>query len=206
MLRILLYVAAVVALFGGAIVYGGNAIGAWDPLPPAPTPPPAVKVDRSKAKEGKKAGKPATALPAAATGRRNAAERAWVRKADALCRESRTGVQTIVAQAADAGTYRGGVALFARIRDYNKQMNDRFLALGVPASYRPQIAKVRALFAKEERLFDLMYKALQQNNMRQYFRLADRVTYVALDESDILASLRAYSCDVDFPSLFGDHY
>ena len=50
MLRILLYVAAVVAFFGGAIVYGGNAIGAWDPLPPAPTPPPAVKIDRSKAK------------------------------------------------------------------------------------------------------------------------------------------------------------
>jgi hypothetical protein len=46
MLRILVYVAALVALFAGAIMYGGNAIGAWDPLPPAPTPPPAVKLEK----------------------------------------------------------------------------------------------------------------------------------------------------------------
>ena len=51
MLRILLYVAALVALFAGAIMYGGNAIGAWDPLPPAPTPPPAVKLGKEKAKD-----------------------------------------------------------------------------------------------------------------------------------------------------------
>ena len=51
MLRILLYVAALVALFAGAIMYGGNAIGAWDPLPPAPTPPPAVKLAKAKPKD-----------------------------------------------------------------------------------------------------------------------------------------------------------
>jgi hypothetical protein len=60
MLRILLYVAAVVALFVGAVVYGGNAIGAWDPLPPAPEPPPAVKL----AKQGPK-DKPAYTKPSA---------------------------------------------------------------------------------------------------------------------------------------------
>jgi hypothetical protein len=49
MLRIILYVTALVSLFAGAIVYGGNAMGAWEPLPPAPTPPPAVKLGHVKA-------------------------------------------------------------------------------------------------------------------------------------------------------------
>jgi hypothetical protein len=84
-------------------------------------------------------------------------------------------------------------------------MNDRFLALRVPASYRPDVQQIRALFTREEHLFDLMSKALREKRMRAYFSLSDRLTDVALDEADIMANLGAYSCDVDFPSLFGDH-
>jgi hypothetical protein len=201
MLRILLYVAAVVALFVGAIVYGGNAIGAWDPLPPAPTPPPAVKIDHPKAKPGKQS-KQAKAV-AASAGRRTPAEKAWVRSANALCRESRAGVQNLAAQATDTGTYSGSVAFFERVRQYNKEMNDRFLALRVPPRYRADVATVRVLFAREEHLFDLMSKALRERRRGVYLNLSDRVTDIALDEADILANLGAYSCDVDFSALFG---
>ena len=204
MLRILLYVAALICLFGGSIVYGGNAIGAWDPLPPAPTPPPAVKVHHTKPTKSKA---PETAPAPAPVRRKTPAEKAWVRSANGLCRESRSGVQTIVAQATDAGSFSGSVALFERIRSYNKQMNDRFLALKVPASYRPQIAKLRVLFAKEEHIFDLMHQTLQRTrNMKPFFRLSDQLTYVALDETDLISNLGAYGCDVDLPSLFGVHY
>jgi hypothetical protein len=205
MLRILLYVAALVCLFGGAIMYGGNAIGAWDPLPPAPTPPPAVKVHHTK-KRGSTPPKTVT-TPAPPAGPRTAAEKAWVRSANGLCRESRRGVQTMVAQATNAGSFSGSVALFERFRAYDKTMNDRFLALQAPASYKPSIVKLRRLFAKEEHIFDLMHETLHRTrNMKPFFRLSDQLTYVALDEADIMASLGAYSCDIDIPSLFGVHY
>jgi hypothetical protein len=205
MFRIVFYVTALVCLFAGAIRYGGNAIGAWDPIPPAPEPPPAVKVHHSK-KPVSKPPKTAT-TPSAPTGPRAAAEKAWIRSANGLCRESRQGVQTMVVQATDAGSFSGGVALFERFRTYNKTMNDRFLALHAPPSYEPSIAQLRVLFAKEEHIFDLMHVTLHRTrNMKPFFRLSDRLTYVALDEADITSSLGAYSCDIDIPSLFGVHY
>src|SRR4029079_658044 len=95
MLRILVYVAALVALFAGAIMYGGNAIGAWDPLPPAPTPPPAVKLAKAKPKEC-----PAPTSPPTSTKRPRLtpAQKLWVKKADALCRESRAAAQAVMVQ------------------------------------------------------------------------------------------------------------
>jgi hypothetical protein len=38
MLRVLIYVTVFALLFGGAVLSAGNAIGAWEPMPPAPTP------------------------------------------------------------------------------------------------------------------------------------------------------------------------
>jgi hypothetical protein len=197
MLRILIYVAALVALFAGAIAYGGNAIGAWDPLPPAPTPPPAVEVDHSKAtKKAKRAA-------AQVAERLSAAEKRWVRRADALCRRSKTESRALIAQAYGTSTRAGATALFAQMRTLNKKLNDEFLALDAPASYRPDIHRLRALFAKEERLFDSMYQAIARNDMQTYFALADRATDVALDESDIVADLGAFDCDVDLLPSFG---
>ena len=199
MLRILLYVAAMLALFLGAIVYGGNAIGAWDPLPPAPTPPPAVKIDRSKAKPAKSS-KPSSSPPREP--RKTPAQEAWVTRADALCGESKAEVQALVAQG-NPSTPAGALDLFARVKKLNAELNDRFLALGAPAGYKDDLAEVRALFAKEERYFDAMSRALQKHDMKTFYALSDRVTDVALDETDILASLGAYGCDISLSSAFG---
>lgn len=191
MLRILLYVAALVALFGGSIVYGGNAIGAWDPLPPAPTPPPAVKVERGKSV---KAGKQEQAKEVVQ--RLTVAQKAWVRRADSFCRSSESQVRQVVANG-DASTPAGAIALFDRVRRLNADLNDRFLAIGTPAGYKADLARVRVLFAKEERYFDAMYRALKARDMNTYYTISDRLTDIALDESDILAGLGAYACDVD---------
>jgi hypothetical protein len=200
MLRIVIYVAALVCLFGGAIVYGGNAIGAWDPLPPAPQPPPALKIVRTKPKPKPPTTTQSVKSPAAAP-RLTPAQKAWVKQADALCRQSKVEVQRVVSQG-DATTSAGVIALFARVKNLNARLNHRFLALGAPAGYRNDIARVRALFAKEERYFDSMYAALKRQDQNTYYGLSDRLTEIALDESDILANLGAYDCDVSLlPSL-----
>jgi hypothetical protein len=154
MLRILLYVAALIALFAGAIMYGGNAIGAWDPLPPAPTPPPAVKVSHSKpeSKDRPQAGEPST--PAKAP-KLTSAQKLWVKKTNALCRESKSQVQAVLAQG-DTATTAGVLQLFSRLKKVNAELNDRFLAIAAPDGYQKDVARLGALFAKEERYFDSM--------------------------------------------------
>ena len=198
MLRILVYVAALVALFAGAIMYGGNAIGAWDPLPPAPTPPPAVKLEKSKPKD-----KPASAQPSTSTKgpRLTPAQKLWVKKADALCGESRAAAQAVVAQG-NTSTPAGVHQLFTRMKKVNAELNDRFLAIPVPPGYRDEVAKLRDLFAKEELYFDSMGRALQSRDMKRFYALNDRLTDIALDETDILASFGAYACDISLSSAF----
>ncbi len=198
MLRILLYVAALVCFFGGAIVYGGNAIGAWDSLPPAPQPPPAVKIVRTRSLPPTTTQPSKSSVPAP---HRTPAQKAWVKQADALCRQSKVEVEQVVSQG-DTTTPAGATALFARVKSLNARLNDRFLTLGAPAGYKDDVARVGALFAKEERYFDSMYAALKRRDQNTYYALSDRLTEIALDESDILANLGAYDCDVSLlPSL-----
>jgi len=200
MLRILLYVAALIALFAGAIMYGGNAIGAWDPLPPAPTPPPAVKVSHSKPKDKDKsnADKPSgPAKPAKLT----PAQKLWVQKTNLLCRQSKSQVQAVLAQGSTATTA-GVLNLFSSLNKVNRELNDRFLAIAVPDGYEKDVARLKVLFAKEERYFDSMQRALEQRDMETFYALNDRLTDIALDETDILTRLGAYGCDITLSSVF----
>ena len=200
MLRILLYVAALIALFAGAIMYGGNAIGAWDPLPPAPTPPPAVKVSHSKPKDDEKPAGGKTSTPAKAS-KLTAAQKVWVKKTNLLCRESKSQVQAVLARSSTATTA-GVLELFSRLKKVNAELNDRFLAIVAPEGYQKDVARLRALFAREERYFNSMQRALEQRDLKTFYALNDRLTEIALDETDILTELGAYGCDITLSSVF----
>jgi hypothetical protein len=201
MLRILLYVAALIALFAGAIMYGGNAIGAWDPLPPAPTPPPAVKVSHTKPKDQdkEKSGSGNQSTPAAA--KLTPAQKLWVKKTNTLCRESKSQVQAVLAHG-NTATTAGVLALFAQLKKVNAELNDRFLAIAVPVGYKKDVAHLRALFAREERYFASMQRALEQRDTKTFYALNDRLTQIALEETDVLDALGAYGCDITLSSVF----
>jgi hypothetical protein len=53
MLRVLLYVGLLTALFAGTVFYSGNAIGAWEPPNLPAHAPDASSTDRAKAKKHK---------------------------------------------------------------------------------------------------------------------------------------------------------
>ena len=59
MLRVLLYVGLLGALFLGAVLYAGNAIGAWEPARVPLHAPDASSTETTKAKKGKKDQRPA---------------------------------------------------------------------------------------------------------------------------------------------------
>ena len=200
MLRILFYVAALVALFAGAIMYGGNAIGAWDPLPPAPEPPPAVKISHQKPKDKGKGEAEKPSAPASGP-RPTAAEKVFVKKTNALCRDSKAEVQAVLAQGSTS-TPAAVLDLFRRLKTVNAELNDRFLAIPAPAGFKNDVAELRQLFAKEEHYFDAMSQALQKRDMKAFYALNDHLTDVALDETDILANLGAYACDISLSSAF----
>jgi hypothetical protein len=200
MLRILFYVAALVALFAGAIMYGGNAIGAWDPLPPAPEPPPAVKISHQKPKDKGKGEAEKPSAPASGP-RPTAAEKVFVKKTNALCRDSKAEVQAVLAQGSTS-TPAAVLDLFRRLKTVNAELNDRFLAIPAPAGFKDDVAELRQLFAKEEHYFDAMSQALQKRDMKAFYALNDHLTDVALDETDILANLGAYACDISLSSAF----
>ena len=67
---------------------------------------------------------------------------------------------------------------------------------------KDDVAELRQLFAKEEHYFDAMSQALQKRDMKAFYGLNDHLTDVALDETDILANLGAYACDISLSSAF----
>jgi hypothetical protein len=199
MVRIFLYVAAVVALFAGAIFYGGNAIGAWDPLPPAPEPPPAVKLSHKKAKDKPKPHAPRPSVQRSP--RKTSAQKAFVKKTNGVCRDSKAEVQAVLAQG-NPSTHAGVVALFQHLKTVNAELNDRFLAIPAPPGYKDDVAELQRLFRNEELYFHSMGRALQSRNMKRFYAMDDRLTDIALDETDILANLGAYACDISLSSAF----
>ena len=95
------------------------------------------------------------------------------------------------------------VELFQNLKTVNAELNDRFLAIPVPAGYKDEVAELRELFAKEELYFDSMGRALESRDMKRFYAMNDRLTDIALDETDILVDLGAYACDIDLLSAFG---
>jgi hypothetical protein len=194
--RTIVSVIGIAAVFGAAVLYGGEYVGAWDPVEPPPRGSAAPEEDdeattTAKAQTTTAAEQPQPA-PSTAPSAPTAAESRWLEQANALCRRS---VEEVAALPQPT-TQKEAKAVLAQAVDLNAFYNDEFAALGAPPGGAVAFAELLVLFEREEKLLGRMLAALQENRMGEFFRLSDRVIPLTLEEDDLLYELGAESCTV----------
>jgi hypothetical protein len=188
MFRVVIFVVALVGIFAGALVYGGERLGAWDGADPPPPSnlAPITREENDKDKGGSAsavAGKPSTLSPEKAR---------WVRAANALCRRASAEMDNYE----QPETLGDAEKLVSELQLKNRQYNDAFARITPAREDRRQIAQLLELFEKDERLVAALLTALRDGDAGALLELNDRLTSVAQQESDLLLGLGATDCDV----------
>jgi hypothetical protein len=188
MFRVVIFVVAIVGIFAGALVYGGERLGAWDEADPAPPSnlAPITRQEKKKDKGGSAsavAGRPSKLSPAKAR---------WIREANALCRRAYDDMSDYE----QPETLGDAEKLVAELQRKNQQYNDAFARIAPVREDRRLVAQVLELFEKDERLVAAVLAALRDGDAGALLELNDRLTSVAQQESDLLVSLGATDCDV----------
>jgi hypothetical protein len=186
MFRVVIFVVAIVGIFAGALVYGGERLGAWDNADPPPASnlaPITRQEDEKGGSASAVAGKPSKLSPEKAR---------WIRAANALCRRA----------SADTGDYEqpetlgDAEKLVAELQVKNRQYNDAFARITPAREDRREVAQLLEVFEKDERLVAALLTALRDGDAGALLELNDRLTSVAQQESELLLGLGATDCDV----------
>lgn len=187
MFRVVFFVVVIVGIFGGALVYGGERLGAWEEADPAP-PSNLAPITREEDKDEGGSASAATGTPT----KMSPAKARWVRATNALCRRALE----------DMGNYEqpetlgDAEKLVAELQRKNQQYNDAFARIVPAREDRREVAQLLELFEKDERLVAALLAALREGDAGALLELNDRLTSVAQQESDLLVGLGATDCDV----------
>jgi hypothetical protein len=190
--RTIVSVIGIAAVFGAVVLYGGDYVGAWDPVEPPPGSSAAPEEDDEATTTAKAPTTTAANPQPAPAPTPTVTDSRWLEQANALCRRS---VEE-VAGLPEPTTQKEAKTVLAQAVDLNAFYNDEFAALGAPAGGAVAFAELLVLFEREERLLGRMLTALQENKMNEFFRLSDRVIPLTLEEDDVLYKLGAESCTV----------
>ena len=188
MVRVVIFVIAIVGIFAGALVYGGERLGAWDEADPPPPSnlAPITRQEDEKDKEGSAsavAGTPMKVSPAKAR---------WIREANGLCRRALEDMNDYE----QPETLGDAEKLMAEMQRQNQQYNDAFARITPVREDRREWAELLELFEKDERLVAAVLAALRNGDAGALVELNDRLTSVAQQETDLLLGLGATDCDV----------
>lgn len=190
--RTIVSVIGIAAVFGAVVLYGGDYVGAWDPVEPPPGSSAAPEEDDEATTTAKAPTTTAANPQPAPAPTPTVTDSRWLEQANALCRRS---VEEVAALP-EPTTQKEAKTVLAQAVDLNAFYNDEFAALGAPAGGAVAFAELLVLFEREERLLGRMLTALQENKMNEFFRLSDRVIPLTLEEDDVLYKLGAESCTV----------
>lgn len=190
--RTIVSVIGIAAVFGAVVFYGGDYVGAWDPVEPPPRSSATPEDDDQATTTAKAPSTTAESPPPAPAPTPPAADTRWLGQANALCSRS---VEEVAALP-EPRTQKEAKTVLAQAVDLNAFYNDEFAALGAPPGGAVAFAELLVLFEREEKLLRRMLTALQENKMGEFFRLSDRVIPLTLEEDDLLYELGAEGCTV----------
>jgi hypothetical protein len=184
MLRVVIFVIAIVGIFAGTLAYGGERLGTWDEAePPPPSNLAPITRSETKKKDGQASEEPQKLSPD---------KLRWVRQTNALCRRAYEDMSSYE----EPQTLGEAERLVAELEGKNKQYNDAFAAIVPAKGDRRVVRELLELFDKDERLVASLLNALQKGDAGALLELNDRLTAVAERESEILVGLGASECDV----------
>jgi hypothetical protein len=191
MFRVVIFVVAIVGIFAGTLVYGGERLGAWDPADP---PPPSGQAPLTRPDDGKGKKKRRSAPPVAGqqtSSKLSPAKARWTRQANTLCRRAaRESYRLDWPRNVDQAE-----ALFEKLARMNAFYTDEFRALRPVRADRAKFARVLALFAKDEAVLREYLSALHSGQApRSFLEILNRLSANAEKENALLASLGATDC------------
>jgi hypothetical protein len=192
MLRVVIFVVAIVGIFAGTLVYGGERLGAWDEASPPP-PSNLAPITRSDKKKDKGGSASALAGGGGSTPTKlSPAKARWIRQTNALCRRASEDMSDYD----EPETLGEAEKLIAELKGKNEHYNKAFAAIVPAKEDRRAVATLLKLFAKDERLVAALLDALRAGDAGAMLELNDRLTALAQQESDILVALGATDCSV----------
>jgi len=187
---------AVAAAFGAALVYGGGAMGAWEPYEPVPDKAGTRTAVKHRPAKGKKGERKQVKSARAATPAKTPLER-WADRANAICRKARPDLAALARELSFADSPGEFGTALARLANANKRVNAELRALPAPPGHRADVRALHRLFDQDERLLGRMRTAFQRRDANALRALADDVAPVAEKENDLFWALGASECTVE---------
>ena len=189
-------VLVVTAAFGGALVYGGHAMGAWDEYEPVPDRAgtrvkapggPASKRPKSERRRAKsaRAAKPSRRAPLT-----------WADRANAVCRRARPNLELLARELAAARSLEELDSALAALARVNKRVNAQIQAIPPPRRQQARVRALHRLLADDERLVERMISAIRRQDASALRAAVAAADAVARRENELLWVLGANECTV----------
>jgi hypothetical protein len=194
MVRVVIFVIAILGIFVGTLAYGGDRLGTWteaEPRPPSNQQP----ITRPDDREDEEGGSVSPAQPEKLT----PDQLRWVRQTNALCRRAREETE----QYDEPQSLGEAERLLVELQGKNREYNDAFAAVRPAKGDEREVAKLVALFDRDERLVAALITAVRAGDAGALLELNERLASVASQEADLLVGLGATDCDV---GLLGTTY
>jgi hypothetical protein len=193
MVRVVIFVVAILGIFAGTLVYGGDRLGTWDEA----EPPPASNLQPITREEEKK-DKGGGAAPAVASDELTPDKARWIRQTNALCRRAREDMGQYD-QPATLGDFE---ALLVDLQGKNREYNDAFAAIPPAKGDRAKLARLFDLFDRDERLVAAVLNAVRKGDAGALLELQERLTAVGAQEEDLLVGLGATDCGLGLGTAY----
>ncbi len=188
-------VLVVAVAFAGALVYGGQAMGAWEEYKPVP--------DKAGTRVGR-AGAPLKSPKAHRQGRKSArasrpaprAAQTWAARASAICRRARPDLELLARELAAARSPEELEAALSQLARANQRVNAQLKAIPPPPRQRARVRGLHALLAKDERIVTGMLGAVRRRDGYALRTLVEAADPVVRNENELFWVLGANECTV----------